>query len=284
MTSFTAHDGTRLAYRDVGEGEPLLCLPGGPMRASAYFGDLGGLSARRRLFMLDLRGTGGSAVPADATTYRCERQVDDVEALREHLGLERVDLLGHSAAGDLAILYAARHPQRVRSLTLVTPCARPLGIEFTEDHRREGVASRKGEPWFEGAYEAFESVLAGSTSDGDRAAMAPFLYGRWDPAAQEHAAAGAGQRNVEAGGVYMSTSTFEPAVVREAVRALEAPVLVLAGEFDSGPLPRVAADIAELFPHAEVTVQSGAAHFPWLDDPFAFSSTVGTFLTRVAGD
>jgi pimeloyl-ACP methyl ester carboxylesterase len=65
MPTFSAPDGTRLAYRSIGEGEPLICVPGGPMRDSAYLGDLGGLAARRRLIRLDLRGTGQSAAPAD---------------------------------------------------------------------------------------------------------------------------------------------------------------------------------------------------------------------------
>ncbi|MGW0584743.1 alpha/beta fold hydrolase, partial [Streptomyces sp. NPDC002920] len=49
MPTFTAPDGTGLAYHLRGEGAPLVVLPGGPMRASAYLGDLGGLTARRRL-------------------------------------------------------------------------------------------------------------------------------------------------------------------------------------------------------------------------------------------
>lgn len=65
MPTFSAYDTTPLAYHLVGEGEPLICLPGGPMRASAYLGDLGGLAARRRLVLLDLRGTGASGVPED---------------------------------------------------------------------------------------------------------------------------------------------------------------------------------------------------------------------------
>src|SRR5213083_797328 len=64
MATFYGADGTRLAYRQAGEGDPLICLPGGPMQASAYLGDLGGLSACRWLVLLDLRGTGESAVPA----------------------------------------------------------------------------------------------------------------------------------------------------------------------------------------------------------------------------
>jgi len=66
MPAFSAHDGTGLAYRVCGEGIPVICLPGGPMQDSGYLGDLGGLSAHRQLIMVDLRGTGQSAVPEDA--------------------------------------------------------------------------------------------------------------------------------------------------------------------------------------------------------------------------
>jgi proline iminopeptidase len=61
-----------------GSGAPLICLPGGQMRDSVYFGNLGGLSACRQLIVLDLRGTGKPAVPADRGSYRCDRQVADV--------------------------------------------------------------------------------------------------------------------------------------------------------------------------------------------------------------
>jgi proline iminopeptidase len=80
MPAFCAADGTELAYHVQGEGIPLLCVPGGAMRASAYLGDLGGLSAHRQLIMLDLRGTGDSAIPEDPGSYRCDRLVDDVAA------------------------------------------------------------------------------------------------------------------------------------------------------------------------------------------------------------
>jgi pimeloyl-ACP methyl ester carboxylesterase len=278
MPAFTAPDGTELAYHLTGEGEPLLCLPGGPMRASAYFGDLGGLSRRRRLVMLDLRGTGGSAVPADPATYRCDRQVADVEALCDHLGLERVDVLAHSAGADLAILHAARHPLRVRTLTLVTARARALGVDFTEEHRREAAALRRAEPWFGAAHHAYEAVWAGSATDADWDAVAPFFYGRWDAAAQAHSASEVEQTNMEAADVYASSGAFDPAAARAAIAALDARVLVLAGELDSGPLPRVAAVIAEMFPDAELAVQPGAGHFPWLDDPRGFTRTVSAFL------
>ena len=46
MPAFHAFDGTKLAYHVQGEGAPLVCVPGGPMRDSVYLGDLGGLAAR----------------------------------------------------------------------------------------------------------------------------------------------------------------------------------------------------------------------------------------------
>ena len=93
MPRFTSYDGTELAYRVVGDGPPLLCLPGGPGRAAEYLGDLGGLDKTRQLVLLDLRGVGSSPDPADAGTLRVDRLVQDVEALRLHLGLERKFLL-----------------------------------------------------------------------------------------------------------------------------------------------------------------------------------------------
>ncbi|WP_369245028.1 alpha/beta fold hydrolase [Streptomyces sp. R41] len=280
MPTFTAPDATQLAYHVEGEGEPLLCLPGGPMRASAYLGDLGGLSRHRRLIRLDLRGTGDSGVPADPATYRCDRQVGDVEALRAHLGLERVDLLAHSAGGDLALLYAAGYPRRVRSLTLVTGRARALGVDFTEEHRREAAALRKAEPWFEAAHEAYERVWAGSAGDTDWDAITPFFYGRWDAEAEAHAATDVEQTNEEAADRYAPGEAFDPEEARAVVAAWDARVLLVAGALDSGPLPRVAAAIAELFPRAELTVQPDAGHFPWLDDPDGFRETVADFLDR----
>jgi proline iminopeptidase len=84
--SFNSYDGTVLAYRRIGAGDPLVCLPGGPGRDAGYLGDLGGLAQRAgyELIIFEPRGSGASAVPVDPATYRADRMVEDVEALRVH--------------------------------------------------------------------------------------------------------------------------------------------------------------------------------------------------------
>ncbi|MFE5096018.1 alpha/beta fold hydrolase [Streptomyces sp. NPDC056638] len=278
MPIFHAYDGTELAYRLVGSGVPLICLPGGPMRAGAYLGDLGGLSAHRQLVVLDLRGTGDSAVPDDPSTYRCDRLVDDVEALREHLGQESIDLLAHSASANLAALYAARYPERLRTLTLVTPGTRAVGIEVTDRDWREAGELRRDEPWYAAGRAALEDIWSGRGAGEVWSAVEPFIYGRWDALARAHAATAPGQTNSEAAHVYYQDGAFDPAATAVALGNVTAPVLVLAGEYDGGPTPDRAAELVALFPNAEFVVQRGAAHFPWLDDPGAFVRTVNAFL------
>ncbi|MFB0614605.1 alpha/beta fold hydrolase [Streptomyces sp. AGS-58] len=276
MPGFSAPDGTRLVYHLRGTGEPLAVLPGGPMRASAYLGDLGGLTADRRLALLDLRGTGNSAVPADPETYRCDRMVEDVEVWRAHMGLEHMDLLAHSAGAALALLYAARHPHRIRRLVLVTPNPSPLGMRATPEDRLAAALLRADEPWFARAYPAFRAWLADGADFDD--VLLPFFYGRWDDTARAHADAEPEQTNDEAGDRYFAEGAFAPDATRAALAALTAPVLVYAGGADGGPRPGLARRIARALPRAEVTVQPGAGHYPWLDDPRWFRGRVAAFL------
>lgn len=254
----------------------MVCLPGGPMQDSVYLGDLGGLSGQLRLIRFDLRGTGKSQTPEDLTSCRCDRLVDDVEALREHLEVERVDLLAHCAGANLAEWYAIRHPERIRRMVLVTPSTAGVGIAATSDVRREIVRRRESEPWYGPASAAFEAIQAGQATDDDWNAITPFTYGRWDAAAQAHDAESEKQRNPEAAAAYVEG--YDPDTVGPALATVDAPILALAGEIDIAAPPSAVAELAALFPNATLTTQPGAGHYPWLDDPAAFTKTVAEFL------
>jgi proline iminopeptidase len=278
VPGFRAADGTELACRVQGTGPPVVCLAGGPMRDAAYLGELGGLSARRQLIVPDQRGTGRSGTPADLASCRCDRLAVDVEALREHLGRDQLDLLGHSAGASIAVHYAARYPRRVRRLALVTPSTRAIGIPATVAERRAVLRLRRREPRFAEQAAAFERIYTGRERAGDWAVLAPLTYGRWDEAAQRHHAAGEEQRNPGAARAF-AAGVFDAAATRAALAGFSAPVLLLAGELDFlTPVSRVSAEFGSLFPAARLAVQPGAGHYPWLDDPAAFTALAGDFL------
>lgn len=205
-----------------------------------------------------------------------------MEALRAHLGLDRMDLLGHSAAGDLATLYAAAFPQRVTHLILLTPGLEAVGVEETDGQWRAALARRSAEPWYPAALAAVEKAEAGDDSMDNRRAYMPFFYGRWDDAAKAHVDAGVSERSRPVRDGFRAEGTFNPSKTREAVSRLTAPVLVYAGELDAAPTPETAAAGARSFPDATVTVQPAAAHFPWLDDPDFFTTAITSFLSEAA--
>jgi pimeloyl-ACP methyl ester carboxylesterase len=281
VPSFPSYDGTKLWYAEVGSGPPLLCLPGGPGRAAAYLEDLGGLSADRTLVLLDARATGRSEVPADPATLRFDRLADDVEALRGHLGLETAGVLAHSAGTIVAQAGAAARPERVASLVLVTPSGGLQGSDRSDV--TDLVAARADEPWYVDAREALDALELAPPAQQQalwRAAR-PFLYGRWDERTQAHAATADTQvsKRAELG--------FRPARVDEVdvpallvgLQAVQAPVLVVAGERDALTGVAAAHDVAKSFPSARTVVLPRAGHFPWVDEPEAFAGAVLDFLT-----
>jgi proline iminopeptidase len=276
MPTFTSYDGTELAYHLIGEGDPLICIPGGPMQASVYLGDLGG-GLPRQLVILDLRGTGDSAIPADPTSYQCNRQVADIEALRKHLGLDQLDLLAHSAGTNLAALYLIEHPDRVRRYVALSPSAFGVGLPITTEMRLETARQRRDEPWFPEAYAALEKITSGTFTDDLWQAIRPFSHGRWDAATQALAAVPA-QQNEEAAELYVSG--LSPDETRPALATFSNPVLVLSGQTDVGSPPAFATEYAALFPNATLTIQPASGHSPWQDDAAAFATTVSDFLHR----
>ncbi|GAA4711202.1 alpha/beta fold hydrolase [Phytohabitans rumicis] len=281
MLRFRSWDGTDLAYRVVGSGPPLVCVPGGPGQAVEYLGELGGLSDHRTLILLDNRGTGASRAPRDPTTYQVDRLVEDVEALRGHLGLDRIDLFGHSASGGICLLYAAEHPHRLDRLVLIDPSLRVVGIQ-SDLGVDEVLARREHEPWYA---DAVAALRAEATSPQDleryRWLSAPLLYGRWDAAAQAQAAAEPAQFAQPAtDGFYTG---FEPdPTLPKRLAALTVPVLLVVGEYDIWPTSAAVRDLAALLHNADLAVLPRAGHFPWVDDPATFAATVEAFLARRA--
>lgn len=279
MHRFASYDGAELGYRELGDGPPLVCLPGGPGRAAEYLGDLGGLDTSRRLILLDPRGVGLSDDPADPATFRVDRLVSDVEALRAHLGLERMDLLAHSAGANLATLYAAAYPERIARLVLVTPGLGVIAVSGDQEEINAALAPRSAEPWYPEARAALEKILTGDLSMEAFRVSRPLFYGHWDDAARAHATVGVAARHMAAREGYVAGIALDPPATRAALKRLTAPVLLYVGEADPMMTPAMARNAAQLFNDARVVVQPGAGHFPWIDEPSAFAASVGSFLS-----
>jgi pimeloyl-ACP methyl ester carboxylesterase len=108
---FAGRDGARLAYRELGEGRPLILIHGylGSGTAMIRTGMAERVAARgHRVILPDMRGHGDSAKSHDAAAYPPDVLADDGLALIEHLGLTGYDLAGYSLGGRTVVRILAR--------------------------------------------------------------------------------------------------------------------------------------------------------------------------------
>jgi proline iminopeptidase len=116
---FVDAHGELIFYMTVGRGAPLMIVHGGPGADHTYFLPyLLPLARRNRLVFIDERGSGQSEKLQNPAGYTVENMVEDVEAVREALGLGRMSLLGHSYGGVLAQAYALKYQQHLTHLIL----------------------------------------------------------------------------------------------------------------------------------------------------------------------
>jgi proline iminopeptidase len=111
--------GAIVYYETIGQGRPLMVLHGGPGAPHGYFLPyLLQLAKHHRLVFMDERGSGRSERLADFKGYTLDNLACDADAVRRALGLNTVDVMGHSFGGILAQAYAIKYPATVRRLIL----------------------------------------------------------------------------------------------------------------------------------------------------------------------
>ncbi len=280
--SFTTSDGRKLSYRKLGHGPVLVCHPGGPGFSAGYFGDLAGLWEQFTLIMLNPRGTGSSDRPADRRAYQIDDYVADVEELRRHLGLERMNLLGHSHGGVVAQAYAAGHPGHVRRLVLASTLAR-FGEE-QEAAMRLGMDRRSNQAWAPDAMAALEQEQAGQfSSDEDLSPLVfrelPLYFAHFGP--------------VEAG--YLDTlksdlvnahalklfneDIFNTFDLRPSLPGITCATLVITGDDDFICGPVCAEEISKRVPDSRQVIVGDAGHMTFVEQPQVFHDEDEGFLS-----
>ena len=156
--------GSTLYARELGQGQPLIVLHGGPDFDHSYLlPDLDRLADKFRLIYYDQRGRGRSADGVRPEDVTLRSDIDDVEKVRQHFQLNRTALLGHSWGTVLALEYALRYPARVSHLILMNPAPASAG---------DTAVLRK-----------FYLQKLGADMDRQRAIMAAAAYKEGDPEA-----------------------------------------------------------------------------------------------------
>jgi pimeloyl-ACP methyl ester carboxylesterase len=274
---FTTPEGLTLSYERRGNGPLLVCHPGGPGGSSAEFEDFAGLDDSFELVLFSPRGSHGSD-PAD--DYGLASYVADVEALRAHLGVEQLNLLGFSHGGCVAMAYAAAHPLRVSRLLLIDTLA--LWEDDAETAMQRGIEARAGEPWFADAAKAIDEEQAGAFSSVDELIantqrQIPLYFSRWEG-------------NEKAGGRlatdwahaeplnYFNTVEFPSFDLRGELRSIEAPTLVVVGDHDFICGPACADAIVRELRDVRLVTIPESGHFVYVEQPEAFRAALTGFL------
>ncbi len=274
---FSTPEGLALSYERRGSGPLLVCHPGGPGGSSAEFRDFAGLDDTFELVLLNPRGSHGSD-PAD--DYALPSYVADLEALREHLGLEQIDLLGFSHGGIVAMAYAAEFGARIRRLVLAATLA--VWSDEAEAAMQRTIETRRGEPWFEEAQQAIAEEQAGEFVSAEELVrnvqqQIPLYFHRWEGnerTGRELAADFAKAEPLH----YFNTVEFPTFDLRPELRTISAPTLVVVGD-DDLIAGQVSADaMMRELPGAQLVTIADSGHFLYVEQPAAFRAAVADFL------
>jgi proline iminopeptidase len=271
--------GTEIAYYRVGEGPPLVVVHGGPGMGHAYMRGLDLLADGRQLVYYDQRGSGASTA-GDPSRITFAGSIADLEGLREALGIEQLDLLGHSLGAWIAILYAVAHPDRVHSLVLANT-GPPAVPELMKKFGAKMEASRTPEDRAE--LERIESSEA--YADRDPATLEQLYRLRYTPFFRERANASLFEPRFTAI-TAENVLEFVDRMMRDfsehdpigSLERIPCPTLVIHGELD--PIPEEFARLlVERIPSARYARIEKASHFAFLEDRGRFVEAVEPFLS-----
>lgn len=253
---FLEREGERLYWEDVGEGEPLVLCHGAGGNHAVWYAQVACFATQRRVVVWDHRGFGRSSDRALRSGPQVA--VDDLEALLDARGLERVDLVGQSMGGWTALGLAARQPHRVRRLVLADTLG---GIASPEVQRLAAEEPRE--------LPALQATL------GLHPALDPSFAER-DPAHAYLYQLLGGFGEPELGRILPRLLGFRQPP--EALARVDMPVLFVVGENDPLFPPAWVRAAAEEIQDARLALIPGCGHSPYFEEPEVWNAIVERFL------
>ena len=260
-----------LAIREEGAGEPLVLVHGAGTSSAIWHRVAPRLAAGRRVVAPDLPGYGGS--PAAGPGFALEEVADRLAAGLEDAGVPApYDLVGHSMGGAIAILLAARHPERMRRLVLVAPAGlaalpRVAGGLLGAVAAPFAVARRTLATPLAGSALVRRLALAGVARDGARV-----------PAANARAVLASSAGATRIGPGLASAATAD---LRATLAGVTTPLGLVWGEHDPVIPPRRIEIIRRARPDAELRIVPDTAHAPMLERPDAFCAALEAVLAQL---
>ena len=256
-------------------GTPLVIVNGGPGFAHDYMTPTDAwdrLAGHRRVVLYDQRGVGRSPALTAKQTCTLADQIEDLDGVRKSLGVERMDLFGHSWGGYLVMAYVARHPEHVSRL-LICDSAAPKwsDTEFMfKQFYPDGVTKQEG-------MQFAEAMGDSAMMREDIRVYMGMLF--WSP------------KNRDRYMVNMSKYPYDLRVnkllnddlarfdLNPELPKFKCPTLVMTGRYDANVAPSTAWKIYRAIPGARFHVFESSGHLPWFEEPDAFVTVVEEFLT-----
>ena len=260
----TTSDGVRIAYSVIGAGPPLILLPGwvshmelrwtGP---EAEFDRW--LAREHQVVVYDGRGTGLSDRAVEDLSHAA--RLKDLEAVVEHLGLERFSLLAWSQATPVAMVYAAEHPERVENLILFAPFCGGYQRGDREEALGRALLDLIRAEWGVGA----RTTMGFTHPDADREEIEVGLAYLRASSTGEVAA-----RILEEGFFHTDVCDYLPRIA--------APALVLHRRRDNAVPLELGRRVASLIPNARFVPLEGDHHIPYHGDMESVLRAIDEFL------
>jgi proline iminopeptidase len=230
------------------------------------------LSDRMQLVYYDHRGHGRSARGPKAT-YTLENNVEDLEGLRQYLGLDKIVLYGQSYGGMVALSYAVRYPDNLSHLIVVVTSP---SYEFLA--RAQEILAERGTPEQQ---EAAQRMFAGAFEDNEELRqyfqlMWPLYSGKYDPA----------KANARWGKAIMSYEAINEGFggflrtydVRDQLHKITCPTLIICGRHDWICPPDQSEAIKAGIPRADLRIFEESGHTVAADETEAFLDVIRGFL------
>jgi proline-specific peptidase len=278
--------GGQVWYRIYGSGEaaPLLVVHGGPGAGHDYLEPLEVLSGDGRPVILwDQLGCGRSDAPDDTGLYSMSRFVEEIAAIRGHLGLGQVHLLGQSLGGWFVIEYLLGAPAGVLSVELASTSASMASL-------MRGLAELRAELPHENRA-ALETGEATGDLDSDayRAAEERFVRRhvcRLDPMPGalvrtiDNTNRSPAYRTMWGRNQFLPTGNLSGWDRAAQLSALDVPTLITCGRHDKF-VPACSKELHRLLPRSRLHVFEHSSHMSHLEETDHFVAVAADFLDRV---